>query len=174
MPTPTPQNSARRRIPAVFFTYDQDQETALFTLRSYLALWPGLPLDFVIPYTSQAALEAYQSQLPSDLPCTFVRTESAIAAALSQLIGAVLLKSDSPWFFWCTSDRIPIAFADPPRLCGLSSLLLPFYCEFPLDAVWILASTICLSAISHLDRGCGFLWPGGNDGKPQQKAVGVF
>ena len=124
MPTPTPQNSARRRIPAVFFTYDQDQETALFTLRSYLALWPGLPLDFVIPYTSQAALEAYQSQLPSDLPCTFVRTESAIAAALSQLIGAVLLKSDSPWFFWCTSDRIPITFADPPRLCGLASLLL--------------------------------------------------
>ena len=120
--TPTHQHSATRRIPVVFFTYDRDLETNLFTLQSYHDLWQHLNLEFFIPYSSQTALEAYQLNLPAGLAFTLVRVDPGVAATLVELIEAVLTSRDSLWFFWCTSDRIPIASATS-RLAHLTSKL---------------------------------------------------
>jgi len=121
-------------IPAIFFTYDQDQETALFTLQSYLALWPNLPLKFVIPYNHLPTMADYRCKLPSDLKCSFVFAKPAVAATLFELLEAVLLQSDSQWFFWCTSDRIPVGLATP-ALSDLASTLLETQLPNPIDAV---------------------------------------
>lgn len=112
-------------IRAPFFTYDSDIEAGLFTLRQYARLWEDIPLEFIIPFTSSDIPGRYRKELPPHLKLTFTQTDTSLGAGFPSWIDKILLDTTDPWFFWCSSDRYPIALAS-------NSALLRLFRELPL------------------------------------------
>jgi hypothetical protein len=108
---------------APFFTYDGDFDAGLFSLHQYARLWPNTPLQFVIPFSNPEIKNQYTQQLPSCIRFSFSQTRSSLGDGFPSWIESLLSHTQDNWFFWCSSDRYPVAVAPAMSLISITEQL---------------------------------------------------